>query len=359
VLADCWASLALIAAVQGRLSVAVELAQRAIAVADGVGTPVPDRPAAAQVALAWVRVEEYDLRGAGEPLKAARATRALDDDAVLRGLVAVVAARLRRARGDLAGAIALVDAALADETGHGRWLDDLLRVERAGLKIVNGEVAVGVSEIEAVEEPQDAKIALAVAQARLEQGDDGGVVASLTRVLGGNTPLGDQVSGWLLEVAQQLRRGHPGRARVALDRSLRLAAPEKLRRPFREAPEPVQRLLTGDARLTTGNAWLNGAHRSGPPAPAVPAQRRPPKQVEELPPAQMIETLTDKELEVLGHLAELLSTDEIAGTMFVSVNTIRTHVRSILRKLGVSRRNEAVRRARQLGLITAPNGAPG
>ena len=39
--------------------------------------------------------------------------------------------------------------------------------------------------------------------------------------------------------------------------------------------------------------------------------------------------------------------------MFVSVNTIRTHVRSILRKLAVSRRNEAIRRGRALGLIPA------
>jgi len=39
--------------------------------------------------------------------------------------------------------------------------------------------------------------------------------------------------------------------------------------------------------------------------------------------------------------------------MFISVNTIRTHVRSILRKLGVTRRNAAVRRARELGLLGA------
>jgi LuxR family transcriptional regulator, maltose regulon positive regulatory protein len=66
----------------------------------------------------------------------------------------------------------------------------------------------------------------------------------------------------------------------------------------------------------------------------------------------MLETLTEKEREVLGHLAELLTTDEIAGAMFVSVNTVRTHVRNILRKLDASRRNEAVRRARELGIIS-------
>jgi LuxR family maltose regulon positive regulatory protein len=62
-------------------------------------------------------------------------------------------------------------------------------------------------------------------------------------------------------------------------------------------------------------------------------------------------TLTPRELDVLGHLAELMSTEETAAAMFVSVNTVRTHIRSILRKLGVTRRNAAVRRARELGLL--------
>ena len=64
---------------------------------------------------------------------------------------------------------------------------------------------------------------------------------------------------------------------------------------------------------------------------------------------------------MLGHLAELLTTEEIAEAMFVSVNTVRSHVRSLLRKLGVTRRNEAVRRAWDLGLlprrVVGPGGA--
>ncbi len=66
----------------------------------------------------------------------------------------------------------------------------------------------------------------------------------------------------------------------------------------------------------------------------------------------LIETLTPKELEVLGHLEDLLTTEEIAGSMFVSVNTVRTHIRNILRKLGVAGRYAAVRRARALGLVS-------
>ncbi|WP_244928084.1 LuxR family transcriptional regulator [Nocardioides sp. W7] len=67
----------------------------------------------------------------------------------------------------------------------------------------------------------------------------------------------------------------------------------------------------------------------------------------------VLEPLTTREREVLGHLSELLTTEEIAATMFVSVNTVRTHVRHILRKLAVTRRNEAVRRARALELLGA------
>ena len=69
------------------------------------------------------------------------------------------------------------------------------------------------------------------------------------------------------------------------------------------------------------------------------------------PASPIVDLLTDKEMEVLRHLAALLSTEEVARTMFVSVNTVKTHVRGILRKLAASRRNEAIRRARELGLI--------
>jgi LuxR family maltose regulon positive regulatory protein len=54
---------------------------------------------------------------------------------------------------------------------------------------------------------------------------------------------------------------------------------------------------------------------------------------------------------VLRHLSDLLTTEEIAAAMFISVNTVKTHIRGILRKLSVARRNEAVRRARELDII--------
>ncbi len=65
----------------------------------------------------------------------------------------------------------------------------------------------------------------------------------------------------------------------------------------------------------------------------------------------IVETLSGRELEVLGHVARMLSTAEIAEQMYLSVNTVKSHLKSIFRKLGVSHRRDAVRRARELALI--------
>jgi LuxR family maltose regulon positive regulatory protein len=72
----------------------------------------------------------------------------------------------------------------------------------------------------------------------------------------------------------------------------------------------------------------------------------------------LVEPLTPRELEVLAAMSEWLTTEEIAEKLFVSVNTVRTHVRNILTKLGVSRRNAAIREAYRLGLLTS-DGRPG
>ena len=61
--------------------------------------------------------------------------------------------------------------------------------------------------------------------------------------------------------------------------------------------------------------------------------------------------LSERELEILSLLAGELSRREIAAALFVSFNTVQTHMRSIYRKLGVTSRAQAVARAREQGLL--------
>jgi LuxR family maltose regulon positive regulatory protein len=61
--------------------------------------------------------------------------------------------------------------------------------------------------------------------------------------------------------------------------------------------------------------------------------------------------LTERELAVLRLLPSELSQREIAEALYVSINTVKTHTKGIYRKLGVDTRDEAVSRARELGVV--------
>ncbi len=80
----------------------------------------------------------------------------------------------------------------------------------------------------------------------------------------------------------------------------------------------------------------------GPVNIAVPAPRRAP---------ELLDPLTEREQAVLRFLATSMSSAEIADQMCLSVNTVKTHLAAIYRKLSASRRREAVTRARELELL--------
>jgi LuxR family maltose regulon positive regulatory protein len=75
------------------------------------------------------------------------------------------------------------------------------------------------------------------------------------------------------------------------------------------------------------------------PAPAVANQDR------------LVEPLSDRELTVLRYLTSRLDATEIADALYISVNTVRSHIKAIYRKLGVTTRADAVRNGQSLGLI--------
>ncbi|MFD7666612.1 response regulator transcription factor [Streptomyces sp. NPDC059788] len=95
---------------------------------------------------------------------------------------------------------------------------------------------------------------------------------------------------------------------------------------------------TAEALVDEAMAVLASAPRHRPVAPA-PA------------PAPTGEPLTDRELTVLRRLQGEVSLRRIAGDLFVSYNTVKSHTRAVYRKLGVHSRVEALHRARERGLI--------
>ena len=69
------------------------------------------------------------------------------------------------------------------------------------------------------------------------------------------------------------------------------------------------------------------------------------------PPTLLVDPLSDREVTVLRYLCSRLTYQEIASALFVSHNTLKSHVRSVYRKLGVGSRREAVEAGRRLRLV--------
>jgi len=127
----------------------------------------------------------------------------------------------------------------------------------------------------------------------------------------------------------------------SLAAAVALAAAEGQVRVIADEGAPIAKLLAALARrdgVRPGLQLLLDAATGGRISPPV----------HELP-----DPLSDRELEVLRLLTSELSGPEIARHLVVSLNTVRTHTKSIYAKLGATSRREAVRRAAELGLVTA------
>jgi LuxR family maltose regulon positive regulatory protein len=69
--------------------------------------------------------------------------------------------------------------------------------------------------------------------------------------------------------------------------------------------------------------------------------------------SELVEPLSEREVEVLEHIAIGLSNREIAERLYLSLNTIKVHTRNLYGKLGVNSRTQAVAKARELGILDA------
>jgi LuxR family maltose regulon positive regulatory protein len=128
----------------------------------------------------------------------------------------------------------------------------------------------------------------------------------------------------------------------ALERALELAEPDGLVLPFLLDPTPE--LLQRHARLRTTHASLISDILN------LLSGRTPAARPENVQP--LMDPLTESELRVLRYLPTNLRGPDIAAELFVSLNTIRAHLRNVYAKLGVHSRTEAVNRARELGLLS-------
>jgi LuxR family maltose regulon positive regulatory protein len=196
---------------------------------------------------------------------------------------------------------------------------------------------------EEVRETSEMRVVLAAL--RLAQDDPEAALDALSLIADDSTRVG--VSLWeiealLLEAIARDALRDPGAASRAVERALDVAEPEGLLLPFLLHPAPE--LLDRHSRSRTTHASLLSEIlnlMSGRALPARPGDT-------ELP----TEPLSESELRVLRYLPTNLQAQEIAGELFVSLNTIRTHMRKVYLKLGVHSRADAVKRARELGLLS-------
>jgi LuxR family maltose regulon positive regulatory protein len=145
-----------------------------------------------------------------------------------------------------------------------------------------------------------------------------------------------------LAAVAEHQRGDDEAALELVEQALKLAEPEGEREMLLEVGAPLRELLARRIRGGTSHRALAGdlvdaldpdSSRNGDDG------------------ALLLDPLSDREQAVLSYLPTVMSKAEIAAEMFVSVNTVKTHMKSIYRKLDVTSRAEAVRRARLLHLV--------
>ncbi len=148
----------------------------------------------------------------------------------------------------------------------------------------------------------------------------------------------------LVDARLSYATGDSARGRRSLASALRLAKGEQLRLPFAAERGWLGPVLRRDPELADTHRRLL--------APALGHDQLPvPVRALQEAPVLLVEPLTEREREVLIHVASMLNTAEVASEMYISVNTVKTHLKNIYRKLAAAHRSEAVRRARQLQLI--------
>jgi len=340
-----WAGyLALAEALRGRLGRAAELATRATPAAahhrspDGNPNPVP------MVALARVHVQRNELRETRSWIKQADVALGARPDKLIGAMAYLVAADGALAEGRAPVAVQIITRARSGWPVPA-WLDRQLSLAESRACAAAGDVQAALTAARRADGTSP-EVMVTLAHAWAAAGDAESARRVLEPVLEAADRMPDHVRVPALLVDARL--GYSGddgaRARRSLASALHLAEREQLKLPFLTEQTWLAPVLSRDPELADGyrRLFAPAPAREQPPAPVTAADEAP---------VLVVEPLTEREREVLVHLSGMLSTAEVASEMYISVNTVKTHLRSIYRKLAATHRNEAVRRARQLRLI--------
>jgi LuxR family transcriptional regulator, maltose regulon positive regulatory protein len=348
------AHLAIARTFRGQLPRALAQAERSVALAERRGWARSGPAGGAYGVLAWVAIQRGQLDDAEDLL--ARADDALSNDRErpLRAAHALNRALLASDRGEPDIALGILQAAREE---LGEWpllpqLRDAIVAQEGLLRAAVGERELGRRLLERAERESATSLAVANALAtlRLIDRDPAAARTILAPHLQTNgddvalrAPLSMRAEAWLLDaLACDGLAEHDDAAR-SLERSLDIADPAGLQRMIvTHAPAVVPVLHRHAQRGTSHPAMVTRALES------IERRGR-----EGSRPATLLlaEPLSEREQAILRYLPTMMSNQEIAGELYVSVNTIKTHLKAIYRKLDAPGRREAVQRARDLGLV--------
>ena len=179
----------------------------------------------------------------------------------------------------------------------------------------------------------------------MAEGDPAAALDALREVRDNTPPVGPAftlVEAHLLAGMAHLSLGDRDAAAAAAEAALAAAEPDRLIFPF-ALTEAAELLDTLPRHETAHGALLTDIVDvlQGASAPSTDRERL--SQPEELSPS---------ELRVLRYLPTNLTRPEIARELYVSINTVNTHIRNIYSKLGARDRSSAVQRARELRLLS-------
>ncbi len=368
VLAQC--HLAELSIMQGRLHEARASYEQALDLAtdeQGKRQPIAGMPLMGLGYLFW---EWNDLESASQHvMEGIELTRMWAEMASMQGYIPL--AFVRQAQGDMRGARQAIQRArqLAQEFDASELDDIMIAAYQARLWILQDNIKAAIDWAEAQSRDKDSSLEqwekeagsaflplyrafeyIALARVRIAQGRPDVALKMLEPLLQATEP-----GGWLLSVIEILilramalqKQGDILQALAALERALSLSEPGGFMRMFIDGGQPMAQLLHEAAGRGISPEYTSRLLAAFPDSESRPTASAKPQK----PESQMVEPLSERELEVLRLLTTHLSSTEIAEELIISANTVRSHIKHIYSKLNAHGRTDAIQRAKELHLL--------